>query len=307
MYNNSKKRSVLLLFSGLLLISASSAQAASISASSAVLYDEGWSGLTQINGPVGGNTSAVSYTTTIGLSAGAYGDASYGALHADASSVTAGDHTQTRAQGSASWIDQLTISSATQTGTAFAHASFFLTGGLASYSDPLSVGAVGNSTVAATVRINGGTVFSTTGQIVSRNGAITTDDKRLGLAVNGVYETNPSSSLTGVFSFDIPFTFGTAFQMSADLTAFTQAMASAPNDLASAYSNFGSSGYWGGISSVHLADGTVLSGYSLASESGFDWSNAYPTAAPVPVPAALWLFGSGLLGLIGVARRKKDA
>jgi len=26
---------------------------------------------------------------------------------------------------------------------------------------------------------------------------------------------------------------------------------------------------------------------------------------PVPVPAAVWLFGSGLLGLVGVARRKK--
>jgi hypothetical protein len=25
---------------------------------------------------------------------------------------------------------------------------------------------------------------------------------------------------------------------------------------------------------------------------------------PVPVPPAVWLFGSGLLGLIGVARRK---
>ena len=29
--------------------------------------------------------------------------------------------------------------------------------------------------------------------------------------------------------------------------------------------------------------------------------------AAVPVPAALWLFGSGLLGLIGIARRKKAA
>ena len=27
--------------------------------------------------------------------------------------------------------------------------------------------------------------------------------------------------------------------------------------------------------------------------------------SPVPVPAAVWLFGSGLLGLVGVARRKK--
>ena len=28
-------------------------------------------------------------------------------------------------------------------------------------------------------------------------------------------------------------------------------------------------------------------------------------ASPVPVPAAVWLFGSGLLGLVGVARRRK--
>jgi hypothetical protein len=37
-------------------------------------------------------------------------------------------------------------------------------------------------------------------------------------------------------------------------------------------------------------------------------STPYPTFAPsaVPVPAAVWLFGSGLLGLIGIARRKAD-
>lgn len=37
--------------------------------------------------------------------------------------------------------------------------------------------------------------------------------------------------------------------------------------------------------------------------SGVAYGAAY--VAPVPVPAAAWLFGSGLLGLIGVARRKK--
>jgi hypothetical protein len=32
-----------------------------------------------------------------------------------------------------------------------------------------------------------------------------------------------------------------------------------------------------------------------------------PTSlAPIPVPAAVWLFGSGLIGLTGVARRKKS-
>ena len=33
-------------------------------------------------------------------------------------------------------------------------------------------------------------------------------------------------------------------------------------------------------------------------------SLAYVTAAPVPIPAAVWLFGSGLLGLFGIGRRK---
>ena len=37
----------------------------------------------------------------------------------------------------------------------------------------------------------------------------------------------------------------------------------------------------------------------------FDVTDISVTA--VPLPAALWLFGSGLLGLLGVARRKKTA
>jgi hypothetical protein len=43
------------------------------------------------------------------------------------------------------------------------------------------------------------------------------------------------------------------------------------------------------------------------------WGNSDPILgldlriglSPVPVPAVVWLFGSGLLGLIGVARRRK--
>jgi hypothetical protein len=44
---------------------------------------------------------------------------------------------------------------------------------------------------------------------------------------------------------------------------------------------------------------------NCVSDAYFD--NASMTVAAVPVPAAVWLFGSGLLGLIGVARRKKAA
>jgi len=35
------------------------------------------------------------------------------------------------------------------------------------------------------------------------------------------------------------------------------------------------------------------------------WAVADGDINAVPVPAAVWLFGSGFLGLVGVARRKK--
>lgn len=49
-----------------------------------------------------------------------------------------------------------------------------------------------------------------------------------------------------------------------------------------------------------LTDGTPAGGSLF-------WDDASITATPsaIPVPAAVWLFGSGLIGLVGVARRRK--
>jgi hypothetical protein len=44
----------------------------------------------------------------------------------------------------------------------------------------------------------------------------------------------------------------------------------------------------------------------ITSDSGVT-SGFFGGSTVVPVPAAVWLFGSGLLGLIGIARRKKAA
>lgn len=68
----------------------------------------------------------------------------------------------------------------------------------------------------------------------------------------------------------------------------------------SAAANFGNTVYWGGIDSVTVG-GVALTDYEyLSSASGVDYR--YATSA-VPVPAAAWLFGSGLLGLLGAVRR----
>jgi hypothetical protein len=54
---------------------------------------------------------------------------------------------------------------------------------------------------------------------------------------------------------------------------------------------------------------TAICGAAVGCISDYSWDNISITAdiAAVPVPAAVWLFGSGLLGLVGVARKKKAA
>ena len=50
----------------------------------------------------------------------------------------------------------------------------------------------------------------------------------------------------------------------------------------------------------------MLDGAFPGFNANFDFVTADNTSV-IPVPAAVWLFGSGLLGLVGVARRKKKA
>jgi hypothetical protein len=49
----------------------------------------------------------------------------------------------------------------------------------------------------------------------------------------------------------------------------------------------------------------VAGKWDLSHDGTLTWNSAAVSA--VPVPAAVWLFGSGLLGLAGVARRKQSA
>lgn len=67
--------------------------------------------------------------------------------------------------------------------------------------------------------------------------------------------------------------------------------------------------------SVFVHDGAYLTAYDattgvagLSLLSSFDYNSGGSIAvSSVPVPSAIWLFGSGLIGLVGFARRKAQA
>jgi len=71
------------------------------------------------------------------------------------------------------------------------------------------------------------------------------------------------------------------------------------------YANFGFRGLEGGDTTVFNGGAVDLSWHAT---SPGDWTRmitAFSPTAVVPVPAAAWLFGSGIIGLITTSRRKK--
>jgi hypothetical protein len=58
---------------------------------------------------------------------------------------------------------------------------------------------------------------------------------------------------------------------------------------------------------AHTTTTTAYNGFWFLTSGGQLTYNIASSAAPVPVPAAVWLLGSGLLGLIGVGRRRSAA
>jgi len=104
---------------------------------------------------------------------------------------------------------------------------------------------------------------------------------------------------------------GHLFYTELGVTAGSSIFSSTDLDLA-LFTNVQSTSYW---SSTEYARDTnsawifaVYNGSQGALNKGFNYYYAWAVhsgdIATVPVPAAAWLFGSGLFGLVGIARRK---
>ncbi|MBP6095998.1 MAG: hypothetical protein KBF58_08765 [Methyloversatilis sp.] len=106
----------------------------------------------------------------------------------------------------------------------------------------------------------------------------------------------------------ISFLFGTPFtlelQLNARVDRATAGFGSFVTGSGSAESIFYGTSYWGGIKGVTDADGNQVAGFSLSAAGNPDFDfQASAVPAPVPMPAAIWLFAAGL-PLVHLARRR---
>ncbi|HEY9199297.1 MAG TPA: VPLPA-CTERM sorting domain-containing protein [Gammaproteobacteria bacterium] len=124
-----------------------------------------------------------------------------------------------------------------------------------------------------------------------------------------VYTTGNGSLDTAIYTVNLALGAHSVFlgveaSATANASAFTHSADGASTFAEAAFTaDLGHTLGWGGILGLSLLDGTVITDFTaMSTTSGFNYANAY---SAVPVPAAVWLFGSGLLGLVGVMRRKR--
>ncbi len=115
------------------------------------------------------------------------------------------------------------------------------------------------------------------------------------------YDDIRDSGIIGTYTIEAPILLGSQFGIRMVMEGYAAAASKGLGANASATFDLGHSAYWGGISSITVNGVEVA--FDLTSWSNHDWKQSSIPSA-VPVPAAAWLFGSGLLGLVGIARRR---
>lgn len=179
--------------------------------------------------------------------------------------------------------------------------------------DPLLwnvVGADSKVNPASSYRVNGAVQIMTTSATSAPISTTTSEINTLGgnveaqmIALNGI-GCGTASSCVDTLPGTSPFNFGATnnFGNSIGSGAFNNAGAIGQ----SLYADYltGSGGAPSTAANVLVYQNSQnLATWTLNSSGTLVYSLA-PAVSSVPIPAAVWLFGSGLLGLVGIARRK---
>jgi len=121
---------------------------------------------------------------------------------------------------------------------------------------------------------------------------------------------NPVASITGFDNIPYSFIFDTSI---VDVSSVS--VGGISNNVPVTIDGFGSildtsidtTNSWTEISDISAIGSISQIDITLLESSITSFQFEYENVAAVPVPAAVWLFGSGLIGLVGVARRKQNA
>ena len=122
-------------------------------------------------------------------------------------------------------------------------------------------------------------------------------------------------------SFDTSTIYSSKTRFAIDLAAYSSFLLQSNTDYLLIWNAQPGAPYLGekrkGTPDQMINDGTagIFTGKLLSSQNGgtswfssnqygFDYASLNGTVSAVPVPAAIWLFGSGLLGLVGISGRK---
>jgi hypothetical protein len=104
--------------------------------------------------------------------------------------------------------------------------------------------------------------------------------------------------VAGFSQISVPFRFSIAAPLHVKLGVEAQAVVGPEAVTATASADFGHTLTWGGFDQVLDSQGNVVTAYTVASDSGFNY------AAPVPEPSTAVLLAAGL-GCVSVVRRQR--
>jgi hypothetical protein len=114
-----------------------------------------------------------------------------------------------------------------------------------------------------------------------------------------------NSLVNGVGNDLILFSLGTPQSIDLTIGTSTRTFTSIATGLTA--SGFGVNAFLVNLDALDVASDAAVNSVLLSMGAGFDFALGGALApSPIPVPAAVWMFGSGLIGLVGIARRRRS-